>query len=312
MFTPEDELESVKEDLENLHGQWADLAKATPVQAPAESDEIDPWRLDRELKGHLAKRRRWDEAFGQLVMLFQSARGWDHLGFASFRHYCEEQLGMAERTVAQRGALERGLHRNPLLRAALADRRISYEKARLIARDAAPADAAGWIDQAEHLTCIELRRKLQDNGEAQMSARGRVSLWMTESVASLLKGTFRALRAAAKRWMWAEQCLVALAAHFIDTYKHLLTWATTLHHRIRERDRHCCQVPGCSRPAVHAHHIKARSQGGTDDEWNLVSLCAAHHLHGIHSGRIRVRGRAPDALVWEFDLRRSYAATAVE
>jgi hypothetical protein len=63
--------------------------------------------------------------------------------------------------------------------------------------------------------------------------------------------------------------------------------------------------------AVHAHHIKSRSQGGRDDEWNLVSLCAAHHLHGIHGGRIRVTGRAPDELVWEFGLRRSYAATAV-
>lgn len=70
-------------------------------------------------------------------------------------------------------------------------------------------------------------------------------------------------------------------------------------------------MPGCSRPAVHAHHIKARSQGGSDDEWNLVSLCAAHHLHGIHGGRIRVFGRAPDGLVWEFGLRRSYAQTAV-
>ena len=111
--------------------------------------------------------------------------------------------------------------------------------------------------------------------------------------------------------MWAEECLVALAAHFIWTYKHLLKRARTLQRRIRDRDRHLCQVPGCSRRAVHAHHIVAKSQGGTDDEWNLVSLCAAHHLHGIHGGRIRLTGRAPEALVWEFDLRKSYAATAV-
>src|SRR5207237_10776238 len=32
---------------------------------------------------------------------------------------------------------------------------------------------------------------------------------------------------------------------------------------------------------------------------NLVSLCAAHHLHGVHLGYIRVRGRAPDRLRWE-------------
>jgi hypothetical protein len=134
---------------------------------------------------------------------------------------------------------------------------------------------------------------------------------MPASVAALLKGTFRALRSAAKRWMWAEQCLVALALHFIGTYKHLLALAKALQRRIRARDRHFCQVPGCSRPAVHAHHIKHRSQGGSDEEWNLVSLCAAHHLNGIHGGRIRVTGRAPDGLVWEFGIRRSFAATAV-
>jgi hypothetical protein len=30
-----------------------------------------------------------------------------------------------------------------------------------------------------------------------------------------------------------------------------------------------------------------------------VSLCAGHHLHGIHRGYIRVSGRAPDGLAWE-------------
>lgn len=35
----------------------------------------------------------------------------------------------------------------------------------------------------------------------------------------------------------------------------------------------------CShRPAVHAHHIKRRSQGGDNSQWNLAHLCA--HCHG--------------------------------
>ena len=65
------------------------------------------------------------------------------------------------------------------------------------------------------------------------------------------------------------------------------------------RDTGFCQVPGCSRAAAHVHHIIPRSQGGTVFEWNLVSLCAAHHLHGVHEGWIRVRGKAPDQLRWE-------------
>ena len=311
LFTPEDDLEALKEHLEKVHAQWADLAKAPPAQAPAESGEIDPWRLSRELKGHLEERRRWDVLFGQLIMLFQSIRGWHLLGFANFGHYCEEVLGMGERTAAQRAALERGLVRNPVLRQALAEKRLSYEKARLIARDATPEEVATWIEKAQGLTCVELRRQLQERGEAQMCARGQFNVWLTTTAAGLLKGAFRALRAAAKRWKWAEECLVALAAHFVWTYKHLLKRARTLQRRIRDRDRHVCQVPGCSRAAVHAHHIIPKSKGGTDDEWNLVSLCANHHLHGIHGGRMRVTGRAPDGLVWEFDLRQSYAATAV-
>src|SRR4051794_19110613 len=53
---------------------------------------------------------------------------------ASFEHYCTERLGMAERAVAQRIALERRLYDLPVLREAIRERRISYEKARLIAR----------------------------------------------------------------------------------------------------------------------------------------------------------------------------------
>jgi hypothetical protein len=33
---------------------------------------------------------------------------------------------------------------------------------------------------------------------------------------------------------------------------------------------------------------------------NLTGLCAAHHLHGVHAGYIRVVGVAPDRLRWSF------------
>jgi len=74
--------------------------------------------------------------------------------------------------------------------------------------------------------------------------------------------------------------------------------------RILLRDRHRCQVPGCSRPAAHVHHIEYRAHGGNNDESNLLCLCAAHHLFGIHENRMRVTGKAPHELVWEFGLRR--------
>jgi len=107
------------------NGQWADLAVVDPVRAEQFSGEIDPWRIDAELKQLQEKRSHWDEAFGHVAMLFKGSRAWEPLGFASFGQYFEEGLGMAERTVAQRVALERSLYRIPLLREGLRQKRIS-------------------------------------------------------------------------------------------------------------------------------------------------------------------------------------------
>ncbi|MBW2523806.1 MAG: hypothetical protein JRI23_06505, partial [Deltaproteobacteria bacterium] len=69
------------------------------------------------------------------------------------------------------------------------------------------------------------------------------------------------------------------------------------------RDSGRCTVPGCSRQAEHAHHIRYRSQGGGDEHENLTSECAGHHLAAEHQGFIQVSGRAPGQLTWKLGLR---------
>src|SRR5438552_9745570 len=169
-------------------------------------------------------------------MLSKTSRALEPLGFANFGHYCEEGLGMAERTVAQRIAVERSLYRIPLLRRALREKRISYEKARIIARHAEGEEVQGWIEKAETMPCVALRRAMQAKDEAQMCARGTFSVWMPLSVAEVVKAAFRAARAAARRWLSAGECLVALAEHFIDTWREQLKQANTLQPRIRTRE----------------------------------------------------------------------------
>ena len=288
LFASENDFESLKEHLEQENRQWAGLAAVDPLKAQQFSGEIDPWRIDAELKGLVEKRTRWDEVFGHVAMVFKSSRAWEPLGFASFGHYCEERLGMGERTVAQRVALERSFYRIPLLRRALREKRISYEKARIIARHTEGEEVQGWIEKGETMTCVALRRAMQDKDEAQMCARGTFTAWMPVSVAEIVKAAFRAARAAAKRWLGAGECLVTLAEHFVETWRKEVKQANTLQRRIRARDRHFCQVPGCSRAAVHAHHVKPRSQGGSDDPENLISLCALcrarHNAHYAGSG----------------------------
>ncbi len=135
-----------------------------------------------------------------------------------------------------------------------------------------------------------------------MRARRRFALRVPRSVGVLLAAALRAAREAEGRWIRPGECLVRVAAHFIETWKNAIPQRRSRANRAVSRDGGACQVPGCSRAAVHAHHVIFRSAGGSDDESNLVSICAAHHLHGVHAGHVRVRGRAPDALTWQLGL----------
>jgi hypothetical protein len=123
--------------------------------------------------------------------------------------------------------------------------------------------------------------------------------------AELLASAFRAVRATEGCALPDGKCLVRVALHFIETWKASVKDPRTPSQRVRARDRGRCQVPGCSRrAALHAHHIVPRARGGSDSPANLVALCPRHHLRGVHGGYLRVRGAAPEGLVWEVGGRR--------
>ena len=296
-------LEPLKKLLEKETAQWAYLAPLDPVAAPAMEEETDAHRLDAELRRLAAERKRWDEELGGLASVFRGLGLWREAKFASFGHYCSERLGMSGRAVEQRIALERRLVVLPELRRALREGRISYEQARLIAWKATDRDVSQWIERAERTTCIALRREIEATEEAQMWARGDFDVRVPRSTADLFAAAYRAARRLVGESLTAGDCLIWMAQHFNRTWGPALAQRRTLSRKIRERDLGYCQVPGCSRPADHTHHVVSRAQGGGNDRWNLVGICAAHHLVGVHKGYIRVSGRAPDGLRWEGIVR---------
>ncbi len=160
------------------------------------------------------------------------------------------------------------------------------------------------------MPCVDLRRKLEADDEKQMCARGELDLRVPSRIAALLGAALRAAREDAGRWISPGECLERVARHFIETWGPALAERSTLQKKVLERDRGLCQVPGCSRAAAQVHHVAYRSAGGTDEPGNLVSLCAAHHLHGVHMGWIRVRGEAPDRLRWQLGDRGGTAPPA--
>jgi hypothetical protein len=75
-------------------------------------------------------------------------------------------------------------------------------------------------------------------------------------------------------------------------------------HAVFERDGWRCTVPGCSSYGnLHDHHIRFRSAGGSDALANRTTLCAWHHLRGVHAGTVRCTGTAPRALRFALGLR---------
>jgi hypothetical protein len=79
---------------------------------------------------------------------------------------------------------------------------------------------------------------------------------------------------------------------------------TAARHKVFARDGWRCTAPGCtSMQNLHDHHIRFRSAGGADNLENRTTLCAFHHLRGVHKGLLRCVGRAPDGLRWEMGIR---------
>lgn len=60
---------------------------------------------------------------------------------------------------------------------------------------------------------------------------------------------------------------------------------------ILNRDGYACQICGKKHTRLEVHHIVFRSQGGTDDETNLITLCEDCHA-GVHSGKIALNKKS--------------------
>ena len=144
-----------------------------------------------------------------------------------------------------------------------------------------------------------------DESEQQMGARDEdewpeVALAFTApaSVVALFQTAILAFRRPGQaHWQGLETLLEHVTAE----------WLGQLPHRdpVFARDGWRCAVPGCSsRRNLHDHHLLFRSHGGNNGRDNRVTVCAAHHLHGIHAGRIRAWGTAPDDVTWELGVRR--------
>ncbi|MEQ9318073.1 MAG: HNH endonuclease signature motif containing protein, partial [Polyangiaceae bacterium] len=82
--------------------------------------------------------------------------------------------------------------------------------------------------------------------------------------------------------------------------------------RVLRRDHERCVVPGCQNHRfLDLHHVTPRSEGGTHDPDQLVSLCGAHH-RAAHTGTLVLEGTASQGFTFRHADGSPYGVAAVQ
>jgi hypothetical protein len=309
---------------------WSLVAEALPADVEALGGEVtacDARTLDARMRAVMDAMRRVDWQLGRILRLFLDCRLYAILGFSSGARYVRERLGISTRKARMLVALERKTWACPALLEAYRRGAISCLRALTIAPVANERHGAARVARTGEITLRRLHDEVawaldvQDARVAfasvappaagaplvvpprQMRAPhdevddAEVSFRGPASVVALFRNAVAAFHAPLTP-AWTG--LVQLLAHA------KVEWERQPRHRdpVFARDGWRCTVPACSaRRNLHDHHIRFRSQGGDNIRGNRVTICAAHHLHGIHAGRISAWGRAPEAIHWQLGVQ---------
>ncbi len=300
-----------------------------PVEDLSRSLEaVDAFGLDDRMRRVHRSMHHVDRQLGRLLRLFIDMRLHRLMGFDSASRYVRERLGMSPSKGRALIHLERQTAKVPELASAYRDGEISWVRTLALLPVAGEPHARAWVERAKSVTV----RRLIDEVEWAIDARDARALG--RSVAPPPSGTDLVQ---AERQMCAHgdtpvvdgeitfcgpasvvgllrMAVAAFAQPFEPAWRGLekvlehvhREWAAQPRHRdpVFARDGWRCAVPACSsRRNLHDHHILFRSRGGDNARDNRVAVCAWHHLHGLHSGAVRARGKAPDEITWEIGVR---------
>jgi hypothetical protein len=305
---------------------------------------VDAFALDERLRRAVALEQRvWAEV-GEWLAVVATSRLHVLHGFASLDAYAHERLGISPRKARSLLRLERAAARCPDLQRAYRDGRISWVRAQamlpIVLRPGGALLAAKWVTHAERVSVRRLEDDVEQalafdrveppslqtcaasTGTARAAAAanykhgetGEFFFWAPRSVAQLFRATICSVRRQIERSTGHLPSVGEAVGAMLD---HALTaWGAddarvARAHRVFARDGWRCTAPGCSSLRnLHDHHIVFRSAGGSNDLANRTTLCAWHHLRGVHAGVVRCTGRAPRRLRFELGVRRDGSSLA--
>jgi hypothetical protein len=290
--------------------------------------DADAFELDRRLRAAVRLEQTLDAAMAPLMRRvtcagYEWSHDWCRLGTLAREH-----LGMSASKARCLVRIERAGDVCPELRGAYRNGRLSWAKARvllpLLLLDVGGEWRRLWVAWAERVT---VRRLEQDVERALLLRAGHHFAWHRckqdpARAQDPIPDTERHMCAIGVDVDATEELVFRLplgvaalfrAIHARLGFGHMLdhalaTWLARDPGARRPdpvivRDGYRCAMPGCmSRRNLQDHHIEFRSHGGSEELGNRITLCAFHHHRGVHAGWIRIRGTAPDGLIFEMPL----------
>lgn len=163
-----------------------------------------------------------------------------------------------------------------------------------------PAKGRAW-DSREHRAAdalVEVCRSWTDRDHDAPTSRTRAHLVVqvplsgpaTVAGVPLPDAMVERLRAGAR----VEPVLVDGAGEAVAVGRCDIALSEKTRRVIRQRDGHC-RWPGCDRRmGLEVHHLWPRSWGGTDDLWNLATVCTVHHDRLAPQGTVLLLGNPHD------------------
>lgn len=101
-----------------------------------------------------------------------ATRSWERIGFARLVDYARERVGLSARSIQDLAHVNERLLTLPGAEAALGSGELSWTKARLVARVAAPEDESRWIAYARRVTTHELEHEVRAVDRGSVEAGG--------------------------------------------------------------------------------------------------------------------------------------------
>jgi hypothetical protein len=310
----------------------------TPAELPAllcsfvdGLEAADAFELDARLRRAVAlEQRLWADA-SPLLAAVARHRLYLASGHRSLDAWARERLGISPRKLRALLRLERAGAVCPALLAAYRDGRLSWVQAHTLVAvlllDGSQPWRSAWIRFAEQVSVRRLEEEVEralalrelEPPRAERQTRAHAvppeaspetsgfSFTAPREVALLVRAAICTVRRHIERRTGrlpsAGEAVAAMIEHAFDA------WGANdpqirREHRVFARDGWRCTVPGCSSfRNLQDHHVVFRSAGGSDRLENRTTLCAWHHQRGVHAGRVRCSGRAPDQLRFDLGLR---------